>query len=171
MNTCFMRIILLLFSVLVWAEENTFGPYLSFPDWKQSHRLNTEVLESDAHNAFLDIYLNDLAYETYKNAEAPYQVGSIVYKPLYSDANRSECVRLVIMVKMEPGYDSEHGDWWYGVYAENGTEAWYKGRIRSCITCHEYAKEKDYMFSQSVLYKIKHPGTTTTSIGEIVHIP
>jgi hypothetical protein len=58
------------------------------------------------------------------------------------------------MVKMEEGYDSEHGDWWYGVYDESGTEMAYEGRIPECINCHAMAKETDYLFARSVMKKL-----------------
>ncbi len=144
------------FGVLLWMQTlNAKQPAdFDFTGWQKTYKLNHDTIESEAHNAFLDIYLNDLAKEPYIKEWTLFPVGSIVYKPLYSDAHRKEFARLVVMVKMKPGYDAQHGDWWYGVYDESGKENYYQGKIRSCIACHEQGKETDYMFSKSVNKRI-----------------
>lgn len=141
---------LLLLSHLVYAKE-----HVTFKDWMHQIKLNKTIFESEAHNAFVDIYVNKKAEKAYKTRATVYPVGSIVYKPLYSDAKKSELAIVVIMQKMEKGYDSDHGDWWYGVYDETGTDGYHKGRIKSCIKCHEQAKHTDYMFSEDVMDKIE----------------
>ena len=98
--------------------------------------------------------LNKKAVDAYVEIKPLFPVGSEVFKPLYSDAEGKEFARLVIMVKMEEGYDSDNGDWWYGVYDESGTEMAYEGRIPECIRCHKMAIETDYLFSRSVMKKL-----------------
>jgi len=123
----------------------------SFEDWREKIKLNLDAFESDAHNAFVDIYVNELAKEAYEKRLDLYPVGSEVFKPLYNDNNRTHLARLAIMIKMQKGYDSANGDWWYGVYDPSGTDAWHQGRIKHCIDCHAVAKETDYMFSEGVM--------------------
>lgn len=131
------------------------GEYIMvFPKWKKYYNLTPEIIDSDAHNAYIEIYLNDIAKDAYINVEPVFKEGAKVFKPLYADPQGKEFARLVIMVKMQEGYDSENGDWWYGVYDESGTKMWYEGRIPECIACHAMAKETDYMFSRSVMKKI-----------------
>ena len=126
----------------------------TFPRWKSLHKLNTEALESDSHRAWFDIYVNTLAKESYLEKLDLFPMGSIVVKPLYPDPERSETSKLTIMIKMKKGYDTGNADWWYGVYDETGMEGWYQGKIKSCIKCHAYGKETDYMFSESVMESI-----------------
>ena len=126
----------------------------TFPRWKSLHKLNTEALESNAHRAWFDIYVNTLAKKAYVEKLSLFPVGSIVLKPLYPDPPRSKIAKLTIMIKMEKGYDAENGDWWYGVYDETGMEGWYQGKIQSCIKCHSKAKKTDYMFSESTMESI-----------------
>lgn len=126
----------------------------TFPHWKSLHKLNTEALKSDSHRAWFDIYVNSLSKEYYLEKLNLFPVGSIVVKPLYPDQKRSETSKLTIMIKMEKGYDTDNGDWWYGVYDKTGMEAWYQGKIKSCIQCHKHGKETDYMFSESVMESI-----------------
>lgn len=127
----------------------------TFPRWRSLHKLNTAAMESDAHRAWIDLYVNDLAKEPYKRKSDRYPEGAIVLKPLFPDKERSSVARLVVMIKMEEGYDSENGDWWYGVYDKSGMEGWYSGKIASCIKCHKHAADTDYMFSQSVMEEIE----------------
>ena len=127
---------------------------MRFPDWEKGYDLTKGIIESDAHNAYVKIYLNEEAKDAYVEVKTDFPVGSQVFKPLYSDAKGERFARLVIMVKMQKGYDSEHGDWWYGVYDESGTKMAYEGRIPECISCHAMAKETDYMFSKSVMKKL-----------------
>ncbi len=128
---------------------------ISYEGWEQQTRLNKDVLDSASHNAYIDIYANDLGVNAYLKRVNKFPVGSELFKPLYADKKRKNIVRLVIMVKKEAGYDSEHGDWWYGVYDKTGKEAWYQGRIHSCIKCHTIAKESDYLFTDSVMDDIE----------------
>jgi hypothetical protein len=129
--------------------------HLTFRDWKDQIKLNQKIFESEAHNAFVDIFVNKKAEQAYKNRASSYPVGAIVYKPLYSDAKKTELSIVVIMQKMAQGYDQANGDWWYGVYDASGTEGYHKGRIKSCIKCHAQVKETDYMFSNDVMDKIE----------------
>ncbi len=127
----------------------------TFPRWKSLHRLNDEPLDSDAHRAWVDIYVNRQAQKAYTKRAPLFPVDSIIVKPLYSDPQRSEIARLVIMMKMGKGYDPKNGDWWYGVYDETGMKGWYQGKLTSCIKCHARAKETDYMFSETVMESIE----------------
>lgn len=137
------------------AKESSAIHERSFEDWESNIKINKEIFESDAHNAYVDMYVNKLAKEPYEKRLSVYPVGSEVYKPLFSDAEKSYLARVVIMIKMEKGYDSQNGDWWYGVTDPSGKELWHQGRIQHCIDCHALAKETDYMFSESVMEEIE----------------
>lgn len=84
-----------------------------------------------------------------------FPVGAKFIKPLYADNRRNHLARLVVMVKRESGYDSENGDWWYGVYDKTGKDAWYQGQIHSYIQCHKIVKESDYLFTETVMDNIE----------------
>jgi len=138
--------------------------YFTFPKWKETYDLTKGIIESDAHNAYVEILMNNKAVEAYVEIKPLFPVGSRVFKPLYSDKEGKEFARLVIMEKMKPGYDTSNGDWWYGVYDESGMEMAYEGRIPECISCHTMAKETDYLFSRSVMKKLK--GIDTNELFE-----
>ncbi len=126
-----------------------------FKDWQSQIKLNDTVFESEAHNAYIDIYANALAAPFYRARSVSFPVGSVLYKPLYYSAKKEEIALLVIMKKMASGYDVKHNDWWYGVYDATGSEAYHTGRVKSCIACHQQASKTDYMFSPSVMDHIE----------------
>jgi len=134
--------------------KDDFENQFTFPDWKNLHKLNAEALKSDSHRAWFDLYINELGKNAYIQKWRLFPVGSIVLKALYPDQERSETSKLTIMIKMEKGYDTDHADWWYGVYDETGMEGWYQGKIKACIKCHARGKETDYMFSERVMESI-----------------
>jgi len=140
---------------MFYIPNDTQKHVMEFVQWRENYDLTEGIIESDAHNAYIEIYLNDKAKEAYIEVKRDFPVGSEVFKPLYSDREAKHFARLVIMVKMQKGYDPDHGDWWYGVYDESGRVMGYEGRIPECISCHEMAKETDYMFSRSVMKKLK----------------
>ncbi len=141
--------------ILLILLTHLYASEFIFPYWKSMNKLNKELLESDDHKAYIDIYVNDLAKEPYIRETERFPVGAIIIKPLYPKDKRENIARIVIMMKMQKGYDSKNGDWWYGSYNENGIDAYAEGKINSCIMCHEVAQDTDYLFSESVMYDIK----------------
>ena len=148
-----MILFVVIFSVGI-VEAKKAADFI-FLGWEKSYKLNNQTFESDAHNAYLDIYVNELAKQPYIDEAKHFPPGSEIYKPLYNDTERRVFARLVIMVKMKPGYDPKNGDWWYGVYDKSGGEMYYQGRLKSCIACHKDGKETDYTFSKSVNAEIQ----------------
>jgi len=134
----------LIIIVTLLAQDN-------YENWDKQYKLNNAPIESEAHNAYVDIFTNKKATKAYINKAKLYPVGSIVYKPLYQDKGKKI---LVIMEKMYKGYDSGNGDWFYAVSNPKGDDVYEKGRINHCISCHALVKETDYMFSESVMKKI-----------------
>lgn len=50
------------------------------------------------------------------------------------------------MIKREPGYDPQHGDWEYLYVVQKPEKKVTRGRLESCIKCHWQAKDRDYVF-------------------------
>ena len=139
---------LLLFYIVTLLAQD------SFVGWENNNKLTSAPIDSDAHNAYVEIFANSKAAKAYTSVAKEYPIGSIIYKPLYKDAGKKFLVRVVIMQKMYKGYDSENGDWFYGVSNPKGDNVYTQGRIQHCILCHKLVKDTDYMFSKSVMKKI-----------------
>jgi hypothetical protein len=148
-----LKLILLFF---LYSSDIFATEVPQFLNWESKYiKLNPQIIDSEGHNAFVDIYVNKIAKSSYVNSSKTFPEGSIILKPLYADMYRKEMARLVVMKKMKKGYDPKNSDWWYGVYDETGTEGWYTGIIKSCIHCHETARKTDYLFTQSVMFEIR----------------
>lgn len=155
MNNLFIIFLLITTNIYAAEVKKSEQQHFIFPKWREFHPLNKTLLHSHAHNAMVDIYTNDIASQPYIERKAHFPEGSIIIKPLYKENNRNGYLaRLVIMVKMHRGYDTEHNDWWYGVYDKTGTVVWFEGKIKSCIGCHQIAKKSDYLFTEQVMEEI-----------------
>ena len=84
---------------------------------------------------------------------APLPVGTVIIKEKYNqieDANkRANPHSFGVMIKHEPGYNPEQGDWEYA-YIEMGDEMKItgatRGKLATCIDCHANRKAADYVF-------------------------
>ena len=150
-----LMIITLVFTTTICLPYLQQEKVMQFANWNKFYSVTQGIIESDAHNAYVEIFTNEKAKKAYIEVLTKFKEGAKVFKPLYRDINGTQFARLVIMVKMQEGYDRDNGDWWYGVYDESGTKMAYEGRIPECIKCHSIAKETDYMFSRSVMKKLQ----------------
>jgi len=105
-------------------------------------------LASPAHNnAIKDVYVNSVGLDVFKSGTVPYPVGSIIVKENYANESgvKGSLAALTCMVKMEPGYDPENGDW---AYVNTGPDkaATEKGKVAMCSSCHAQAKDKDFVY-------------------------
>lgn len=154
--------ILLIASVLlannVFATEScTIEEGMTFEDWQSWQQLTHKPIFSKGHGeTWVEIYVNELAEETYRNATGPYPVCAKVVKAAYEDEGGTEFWSLTVMVKMPQGYDPENGDWWYANYHNAaGIKPVKQGKLyHDCILCHKGASETDYLFSKDVMDEI-----------------
>ena len=130
---------------------------MSFEGWSRWTKVNPSPLVSEGHKDMgvaphVDVYVDDLAKDTYLAVSSPYPECSRIAKATYTDETATEVEKLGIMVKMPEGYDPEHNDWWYAVYDPTGTEASAQGKtIFNCRDCHQQVSGTDYLFSEEVV--------------------
>lgn len=82
-------------------------------------------------------------------AKSPLPVGATIVKEKYWNEKDAKPTAYAAMIKREPGFDAEHGDWEYLFveFPESGKKPVVtRGAIKSCVQCHSLAKEKDYVF-------------------------
>ena len=94
------------------------------------------------------VRVNPVGVDRFK-AGQPVPAGTVVVKEKYPEYSpNTPPVAVAAMVKREPGYDPENGDWEYA-YEQRWPEAERKvvrGKLRSCIDCHQGARDTDYLF-------------------------
>ena len=142
---------------VIAAEACTIEEGMTFEDWRSWQKLNHKPMFSKGHGkTWVDIYVNDLAEETYRNVSAPYPVCAKIVKANYEDEEGKSFKSLTVMVKMPNGYDPENGNWWYAnSYDADGAKPVRQGRLYTeCIVCHSGASETDYLFSKDVMAEV-----------------
>jgi hypothetical protein len=50
------------------------------------------------------------------------------------------------MIKHDPGYDPEHGDWEYAYEQFSPERKMSRGKLENCIECHKGTRSTDYLF-------------------------
>lgn len=98
------------------------------------------------------VYANPAAQDAFMSFDQV-PVGGIIIKQKHVDwedaDGHHEPVAIGVMVKRDPGYDSENGDWEYGYITLDGAGGVIdatRGHIATCIDCHANRTETDYLF-------------------------
>lgn len=119
--------------------------------WTVDYVQGTQGPHSDG---LIKVYMNDLAKKSYGESTRPYPEGAVIVKEklnyvITSDNDEDpslEMTGLGGMIKRHEGYDPEHGDWEY-FYADGETNL-QRGRIGTCVDCHDNASDRDYVFGK-----------------------
>ena len=90
---------------------------------------------------------NPEAISDFKLGRFPLPVGTVIVKEKHLVASAEKPpVEYGAMIKREPGYDPDHGNWEYMYVTREPEKHIERGRISSCIECHDIAKDQDYLF-------------------------
>ena len=77
----------------------------------------------------------------------PLPTGAMVVKEKYSDGLAlGPLQEYAIMIKRQPGYDSDGGDWEYAYVTLVPARSVVRGRLGACADCHSNANDRDYLF-------------------------
>lgn len=123
-------------------EAAKFGPLEIGADWKSYTKLNKASFPSETHGGrIVDTYVNGVGLEAFKKGE-DMPVGSILVKTS-KDADDGSEGPVFVMEKRAPGFNKDHGDWWYAIHWENPPEKWAK-RLGGPIYWRTPSKKADY---------------------------
>lgn len=115
--------------------------------WRSWTKVSNARFVSKGHGKkWVDVYVEPQFVEAYMSGGAAMPAGMRVVKAGYADEAGTKFEALTVMGKMPAGYDPEHGDWYYGVLAEDGVTAKMQGKLETCIDCHSQADARDYLF-------------------------
>lgn len=117
--------------------------------WQSYNKVSKDKWISPTHGKrFVEIYVNDVGVEAYKANQAM-PVGSIVVKPSWENEGGQPGADgpLFVMVKKEPGYAPDNGDWFYafewaqptGKWKDKGPIKWKSpsNSVEYCLDCHD----------------------------------
>lgn len=119
-----------------------------FSGWKSWTKTNDAVFASKGHGKKpADVYVSPQYADWYKSLadgqKAP--VGFQAAKVHYKAMDGAEVANMLVMTKMQAGYDPDNGDWFYAIYDATGTKAMQAGKIEGCINCHSASDDTDFL--------------------------
>lgn len=106
---------------------------------------NPNIHEGRESPAYCHVYVTADAKEPMVTGEGAYPRGSVVVKAKLASEQSRDAVLYTVMRKMEDGYDTKHGDWEYAVLDGPSKRVLARGRIDSCIECHQQHASTDYV--------------------------
>ena len=95
--------------------------------------------------ARIHVYVSATAFRAIDQGKFPFAVGSVVVKEKLG--GRDSVVGIGGMIKREPEFDSENGDWEY--FYSDLKEGFKIGKLQNCSRCHAKAKATDFVFSKA----------------------
>lgn len=95
---------------------------------------------------FITVYVNDIGRHAMMEEKVPhFPQGSVIIKEKLPLSNSTTPELLTVMVKREPGYNPESGDWEYMVFDGTGQTVQARGKLENCQSCHVMEKDTDYV--------------------------
>jgi hypothetical protein len=132
-----------------WPKATERPHAVAFINAYDCRALHTEDLTKTYGPHFkpsIVVRVNPEAIEDFK-AMRPVAVGTVVIKEKYSEWDASKPPHgFTAMIKREPGYDPDHGNWEYADVQLQLEKKVARGKIASCIACHDGKKNEDYLF-------------------------
>jgi hypothetical protein len=101
----------------------------------------------DPHsNKFITVYVNDIGKQAMLEMKVPsFPQGSIIVKQKLPSVDSATPELLTVMMKREPGYNLESGDWEYMVTDGTGQRVQARGKLEQCQACHMMDHGTDYV--------------------------
>jgi hypothetical protein len=101
---------------------------------------------ADVHGTrYCDIFVTAGALDIIRSGQGRYPVGSLIVKAKYPSKDRAPIELFTVMRKMKPGYAPETGDWEYSVVDGDAHRILARGKIASCIRCHNDYQATDFV--------------------------
>jgi hypothetical protein len=93
------------------------------------------------------VRINPEALEAFQQRQ-PVPVGTVIVKEKHIEKVTDKPHSIGYMIKREAGYDPKYGDWEYAYRVTNkeGKPELTRGKLTSCVDCHSYASDRDYLY-------------------------
>ncbi len=106
---------------------------------------NNNIHEGNLDPAWCHVDVTKNAKETILSGQGTYPEGAVIVKSKLESKESPKAILYTVMRKREAGYDPENGDWEYAVLEGRFNRVLSRGRIDSCIDCHQNYKETDHV--------------------------
>ncbi len=146
--------------------------FLEYKRWtrvnKQPHRVLSRIItlcasptqaqtdreKDNPHNdKFVVVYVNEAGRKAMLEQPDPrFPVGTVIVKEKHATEKSTSPELLTVMIKRDKGFNPEGGDWEYLVSDGTANEVKDRGKLATCMACHEERKAKDYVFRPYVRF-------------------
>ncbi len=100
---------------------------------------------SPHENRYCHVFVSENAAKAMESGNKKYPTGALIVKAKYVDQKSPEVELFTVMIKRESNYDAKHGDWEYLLVDGRCRTLYARGRLDSCIQCHEDYAESDFV--------------------------
>lgn len=115
--------------------------------WPTFPNAEPDLVASALHNGdFVRSYMNDVAAGAISSFTGEFPDGSILVKEQYADAEGTILNGHTVMWKV-PGFDADHGDWYWVAYNGQGETTAHNGVASYCHGCHAAARADDWVYT------------------------
>jgi hypothetical protein len=99
-----------------------------------------------AQDKYISVYVNEIGRHAMMEEKSPhFPAGSIIVKEKLTTARSTTPELLTVMVKRDPDYNPENGDWEYMVFDGTGRTVQASGKLENCQSCHSSDQDTDYV--------------------------
>ena len=96
-------------------------------------------------SAFVNVFVTPGGVDAMKDRPAVFPVGTVILKQKFPTATSKTTELYTGMLKREPGYNPDCGDWEFFTLSGNGKVVTARGKIDSCIECHKEYPKTDFV--------------------------
>jgi Cytochrome P460 len=102
--------------------------------------------ESPHVNKYISVFVNSVGREQMMTKLTPrFPVGSIIVKEKLATPDSTKPEVLTAMIKRQPGYNPESGDWEYLVLDGAASKIVERGKLTRCSGCHRPYQSSDFI--------------------------
>ena len=137
----------------VWHQVNTKPYYISSTlnvlcAAPTPVRVDEERKRNPHASTAITVYVNEVGQAAmFAESASTFPVGSIIVKQKFDPNHEPDKPLLyTVMIKHEPGYNPDAGDWEFAVIGGDGREIQARGALANCIACHTPQKANDFVF-------------------------
>jgi hypothetical protein len=98
----------------------------------------------------IHIYVTEAGFASLVDPKSVFPVGTIVLKQKFASVEATEPELYTGMLKREKGYNPKAGDWEFFTLNGTATAVTARGRIDSCMDCHQQYAKTDFVTKRYV---------------------
>ena len=95
---------------------------------------------------YVSVFVNSVGREQMLTRRSPkYPIGSMIVKEKLGSADSTKPELLTAMIKRDPGFNPENGDWEYLVLDGAASTIVERGKLTRCSGCHTQYQHRDFI--------------------------